>query len=103
MHNTIVKLKNGEEYKSPIKLWRPCFNYFYLFDYERKFIFDECESIITPNERVNINSPITGEECDEMKRAKKDLDDGREFGWKQDGKPYPIRKFNWEKRYEKGS
>jgi hypothetical protein len=100
MHTTKVKLKDGKEYVGAIKLWRPCFNYFYLFNIQRKFSFDECESIITPNERVNINSPVTGEECDEMKRAKEDLNDGRKYGWEQDGIPYPVKKFDWEKRYD---
>jgi len=100
MHITEVKLKDGTKYRGAIELYRPCFNYFYLFGISRKFSFDECESIITPNERVNINSPVTGTECDEMKRAKKNLDDGRKYGWKQDGIPYPQKKFDWEEKYE---
>lgn len=79
-------------------MFRPCFNYFTLFGEGKIFSFDECESIITPNERVSINSSLEGEICDEMERAKNDLEDGRKFGWTQDGQPYPKEKWDWEKR-----
>ena len=99
MHTTIVKLKNGEKYSGPINLFRPCFNWFTLYGVNRVFSFDECESVITPNERVSINSPLQGEVCDEMARAKRNLEDGRKYGWTQDGKPYPKEKFVWEERF----
>ena len=103
MHSTIVRLKDGKEYKGPLWLFRPAFNYFTIIisddqqDIEKEFTFDECESVITPNERLTKN---TIGDCDEMARAKKDLDNGRKHGWTEQGKPYPIEKFEWEKRYE---
>ena len=36
-----------------------------------------------------------------MLRAKKDLDDGRKYGWTEEDKPYPVEKFEWEKKYDK--
>ncbi len=100
MHTTIVKTKDGKTYSGAINKWRPCFNMFTLFGIKHIFTFDECLSIVTPNERVSINSPIEGETCDEMARAKRDLDNGRKFVWMVDGKPYPKEKFKWEKKYE---
>ena len=96
---TIVKLKNGETYSGAIKEWRPAFNWFTLFGEDRVFSFNECESIISPNERVSINSPIEGEEQDKFKEAKRDLDLGRENGWTETDengveRPYPKEK--WE-------
>ena len=98
MHTTIVKLKNGETYSGSIEKFRPSFGWFTLFEYERKFYFDECESVVTPNERIDINTPDGMQ--DEILRAKKNLDKGRKYGWEQDGKLYPVEKFEWEKRYE---
>ena len=100
MHYTVVKLKNGEEYSGPIEYFRPFSNWFSLFGIERRFNFDECESVVTPDERVSINSPMYGEVCDEMKRAKKDLDDGRKYSWVEDGVKCPTEKFGWEALYE---
>jgi len=100
VHTTIVKLKTGEIYEGPISYFRPCFNWFTLFGVNKQFSFDECESVITPNERVRINSPMEGEPQDEMLRAKSNLDAGRKYGWKEDGQPYPQEKFEWEKRYD---
>jgi hypothetical protein len=103
VHSTIVRLKDGKDYKGPILLFRPAFNYFSIIvsdnkaGAEREFSFDECESVITPNERLTKN---TIGDCDEILRAKKMLDDGRKHGWTEQGKPYPIEKFEWEKRYE---
>ena len=106
MHITIVKTKDGNTYEGRMAYFRPSFNWFSMWVYdskgniERRFSFDDCESVITPHERINRNSPPEGEPCDEMKRAKEDLDCGREHGWTEDGKPYPQEKFDWEKRYE---
>lgn len=105
MHTTIVKTKDGKTYSGAINKWRPCFNMFTLFGIKHVFTFDECSSIVTPNERISINSPIEGETCDEMLRAYEDVKMGRERGWKEtdaDGqwKPYPKEKWEWEKRYE---
>jgi len=100
MHTTIVTLKDGTVYKGPIKVFRPVFNYFLLYGVEKKFCFDDCLSVVTPNERVSINSPIEGELDDLMLKAKQSLDDGREHNWKEDGKDYPLEKFDWEKKYE---
>lgn len=100
MHTTIITTKDGKTYEGAINLFRPSFNYLTLFGINKKFSFDECLSIITPNERVSINSPVEGEICDEMLRAKKDLDEGRKYKWKQDGQLYPKEKFKWEKKYE---
>lgn len=104
MHITYVKLKNGEEYSGPIGTFRPCFGWFTFLGEDRKFYFDECESVITPNERVSINSPIEGESCDEMERAAQDLAYGRARGWTQRDEwdnicAYPKEKFEWEKKY----
>ena len=96
MHTTIVKLKDGKTYSGPMNTWRPCFNWFTLFGVDKVFSFDECESIVTPNERVSISSPLEGEICDDLERARKNLEDGRKFGWTQDGKPYPKEKLEWE-------
>ena len=102
---TYIKTKDGKTYSGPIYYWRPMFNWFSIITYgdnkKGRFTFDECESIITPNERVSINSPITGEICDEFERARKNLEDGRRLKWTErdeDGvmKPYPTEKFNWE-------
>lgn len=102
MHTTIVKTKNGKEYKGPIYLFRPAFNYFSIIDneegVEKEFTFDECESVITPNERLTRD---TIGDCDEILRAKKELDDGREHGWTENNKSYPVEHFEWEKKYEK--
>jgi len=108
MHETIVTLKSGEVIKGSMGIFRPAFNWFTLMGNDRRFSFDECKSIITSNERVSINSPIGGEEQDEMVRAKKSLDWGRERGWTEtdeNGKEhsYPKEKWDWEKKYEKGS
>lgn len=105
MHTTIVTLKNGEVHSGPMGTFRPAFGWFTLWGEDRKFYFDECESVITPNERVNIHSPPEGETQDEMKRAKKDLDGGRERGWTETDEggvrhQYPKEKFEWEKKYE---
>jgi len=105
MHITIVKLKNGETYSGPMELFRPALGWFTLFGEGRKFYFDECESVITPNERVSINSPPEGETQDEMARAKQDLDWGREHKWTEQDEdgisfPYPQEKAEWEKRCE---
>lgn len=106
MHATIVKTKDGKEYRGPMSSFQPVFNWFKLFGIDKKFSFDECESIITKGERISINSGLEGEDYDEMKRAKKYLDDGRKFKWEErdeDGtyKLYPQEKFEWEKKYEK--
>lgn len=103
MHNVIVTLKDGTVYKGPIKVFRPVFNYFIIWGsdgVEKKFCFDDCKSLITENERVSINSPIEGEPDDLMLKAKQSLDDGREHGWREDGKDYPLEHFNWGKKYE---
>lgn len=100
MHETIVKLKNGETYSGSINYFRPAFGWFSLFGIDRKFYFDECESVITPGQRVSIHSPPEGEVQDEIARAKRELDDGRIYGWEQDGQPYPLTRFEWEKKYE---
>lgn len=102
---TVVKTKDGKEYEGAIKLFRPSFNFFTLFNHKDKFSFDDCESIITHGERVSINSPVEGEDCDEMLRAKEDLDVGRKHGWVEiddrgDAIPYPKKKFDWEESYE---
>jgi hypothetical protein len=102
MHTTIVKTKNGKEYNGHLLMFRPSFNWFSIIDGNktRKFSFDEVESVITKGERITINSPPEGEDCDEIIRAKKHLDCGRKFEWTEDGKPYPVKKFEWEKKYK---
>jgi len=105
MHTTIVTLKTGEVVSGSMGFFRPALNWFKLWDSNRKFYFDDCEAVVTLNQRVSINSPLEGETCDEMKRAKKDLDWGREKGWTETDEerkehPYPKEKFAWEKRYE---
>lgn len=103
MHTTIVKTKDGQEYKGVLWFFRPAFNYITLLiwdgknENEKEFSFDECESITTLNERLTKN---TIGDCDEMLRAKKMLDDGRKHGWTEQGKPYPVEKFEWEKKYD---
>jgi len=98
MHTTIVKTKDGKEYYGCIWYFRPSQNWFSINvgDETKKFSFDEVESVITKGERVSINSPLEGEDCDEIERARKDLRDGRKYGWTQDGELYPERKFSWE-------
>lgn len=102
MHTIIVTLKNGEVYEGSMNKFRPALGWFTLMGLARKIWFEECESVYTPNERVSINSPPEGETQDEMKRAKKELDWGREKGWTEtdeDGnaQPYPKEKWDWEK------
>jgi len=98
MHNTIVKTKDGKEYSGVLWTFRPSFNWFTIIDNDktRKFSFDDVESVITKGERVSINSPLEGEDQDEIERARKNLKDGRKYKWTQDDKPYPERKFAWE-------
>lgn len=102
MHDTHVKTKDGKEYVGTLYMFRPALNYFTLFSIDKKFSFDECESVITPNERLSIDEIRT---CDEIKRAKEILDAGREFNWTEiddddNRKSYPKEKFEWEKKYE---
>ena len=108
MHRTIVELKSGSQVSGAIDLFRPALGWFTLRGVEGKIRFDDCISVITPNERVSIHSPPEGETCDEMARAKWDLDNGREHGWVEDDEkgrvhPYPKEKFEWEKKYEHGT
>ena len=96
---TYAKLKNGEELSGPINLFRPALGWFTLFGLARKIKFDDCLSVLTPNERVNEHSPPEGELCDEMERARKILRDGRNYGWTETNEdmveePYPKEK--WE-------
>jgi len=105
MHTTIVKTKCGKTYSGAICYFRPAFNWFSIWCNEdncnvKKFYFDECESVITPHERIHIYSPLDGEEQDEMLRAKSNLDAGRKYGWKEEGVDYPKEKFEWEEKYE---
>jgi len=102
MHTTIVTLKTGEVVSGSMGFFRPAFNYFTFYGEDRKFYFDDCESVLTTNERVSIHSPPEGETQDEMKRAKKELDWGRENKWTEtdeEGKehPYPKEKWDWER------
>jgi hypothetical protein len=101
MHTTIVTLKDGTIYKGPINTFRPAFNWFTIFGNDRKFCFDDCVSVVTPNDRRRISSPPEGERHDLMESAAKMLAEGREHGWMEDGQPYPKEKWDWEKRYEK--
>lgn len=98
MHTTIVKTKSGKEYSGCIWYFRPSQNWFSIIigDETKRFSFDDVESVITKGERVSINSPLEGEDQDEIERARKDLRDGRKYKWTQDDKPYPDRKFAWE-------
>ena len=104
MHTTIIKLKNSAVYEGSMNKFRPALGWFTLIGLERKIWFDECESVITSGERVSIHSPPEGETQDEMKRAKKELDWGRENKWTEtdeEGKEHPYPKeFEWERRYE---
>ena len=105
MHTTIVTLKTGEVVSGSMGFFRPALGWFTLIGLTRKIWFDECESAITPGKCISINSPPEGETQDEMERAKKELDLGREKGWTEtdeEGKevPYPTKEFDWEKRYE---
>ena len=100
-----VKTKDGKEYSGEIKLFRPSFNYFMLMGEERRFIFDECESVVKKNERVSIHSPIDGEFQDVMQKAHKDLETGRDYHWTEkdeEGRdcPYPKEPFAWESKYQ---
>ena len=98
MHITIVKTNNGKEYNGHLYYFRPSQNWFSINCGDRtlRFSFDDVKSVITKGERVSINSPPEGEDCDEIERARKDLKSGREYGWKQDGQLYPKEKFAWE-------
>lgn len=105
MHTTVITLKNGEVHEGSINLFRPSFGWFTLFGDDRKFYFDECESVITRGQRVSINSPIEGEDQDEMLRAKKLLEAGRIWRWTEKDENgvechYPQKEFEWESRYE---
>jgi hypothetical protein len=99
-----VKTKDGKEYSGEIKLFRPALNFFTLFDIDRKFSFDECESVTKTNERVSIRSPVDGEFQDVMQKAHKDLETGRDYNWTEkdeDGQEisYPKTRFEWESKY----
>ena len=102
---TYVKTKDGKEYSGEIKLFRPSFNFFTLMGEERKFIFDECETVVKKNERISIHSPVDGEFQDVMKKAHKDLETGRDYHWTEkdeEGRdcPYPKEPFAWESKYQ---
>jgi small nuclear ribonucleoprotein (snRNP)-like protein len=107
MHTTIIKTKDGKEYSGRIHYFRPAFNFLSINIGKeiKRFSFDEIESAITLNQRVSIKSPVERENQDEMKRAKKSLDDGRKNGWTETDEngqeqPYPKEKWEWEKMYE---
>ena len=95
MHDTKVKLKNGEEYWGPMWEFRPEFNWFSIIDTAtddgeiRKICIDDIESAITGGERISIDS--VGDQ-DEVERARKFLEQGRQFGWDD----IPEEKFDWE-------
>jgi hypothetical protein len=104
MHTTYVKTKDGKEYSGAIKTWRPALNWFTLFNVDKKFSFDDCISIVTPHERVNIKSPPEGEFQDNMRDAHKWLETGRDYNWTEkdeDGTecPYPKERYAWESQY----
>ena len=101
MHTTVVTLKDGTVLKGPIGIFRPAFNWFTLLGNDRKICFDDCISVITPNERCSVNSPPEGEPHDLMKAAAQTLADGRQYGWTEDGTPYPKKKWDWEKKMQK--
>jgi hypothetical protein len=97
---TYIKTKDGKEYSGPIVKWRPGENWFSIFDLgepsgDRKFSFDEIESAVTKGERVNIHSPLEGEDRDELERARKCLQDARKYGWDDFTEDTPL--FEWEK------
>ena len=95
MHDTKVKLKNGEEYWGPMDTFRPEFGWFTIIDTAtelgelRKIHFSEVESAITGGQRMTIHD--FGDQ-DEVERARKFLEQGRQFGWDD----IPEEKFDWE-------
>jgi hypothetical protein len=102
---TYVKTKDGKEYSGEIKLFRPAHGFFTLIGEDRKFLFDECESVTKTNERVSIFSPPGGEFQDVMQKAHKDLEEGRFYHWKESNDSggqddYPKTHFNFESKYE---
>jgi len=97
---TYIKTKDGKKYSGPIAKWRPCENWFSIFDFDeptgsRKFSFDNVESAVTKGERVNIYSPPEGEAQNELERARKYLQDSRKHRWNNFTKDTPL--FEWER------
>lgn len=88
---TKVVTKDGKQYNGPIEMWRPEQNWFSIVwaDREKVFSFDDVESAITYGDRINVRE--IGDR-DELERARKDLKDGRTYGWEG----YPSEKFSWE-------
>ena len=97
MHNTKIKTKDGKKYYGTLLYWKPCENYLSIVSYtkknpdsiELKFSFDDLESAITEGTRISIDK--VGSE-DEIQRARKYLERGRKYGWKD----VPEKKFDWE-------
>ena len=96
MHLTNIKMKDGREYNSPIKLFRPKEGYLTLFDTiieNEKLYFKDMESAITKGQRISIN--VIGDQ-DEIERAIEYKKDAREFHWDEMDENTPVE--DWEKR-----
>lgn len=96
MHTTVITLKNGEKHGGNLQMFRPCESYISILEWDDndsakvvKYDINDMESAVTLGERISINK--IGDQ-DEIARARKDLADGRRYGWEG----YPKDKFKWE-------
>ena len=92
MHNTNIRMKNGEEFSGMIRSFHPEEGWFSVLNHlgeERLVMFSEVYSAITPNSRMAFGM-VT--DRDELRRAAEELSRGREDGWVG----YPAETEDWE-------
>lgn len=91
MQTTVVKNKGGIESSGFLWEFKPEQNLLSIMSEGEvlKFSFDNIESAKTLSTRVSVKE--IGD-IDLVQRARKDLEQGRQFNWNG----YPKEKFNWE-------
>lgn len=72
MHTTIVKMKDGREFRGALWTFRPLEGWFNVTEEgsPEKIYFKDCESVITLGQRIH---PGVTENQDEIERAKENL------------------------------
>jgi len=68
MHDTLVKMKDGRVFCSPIWQFRPLEGWMTLINCDEKLYFDDMESAVTEDERLG--------PCDELARARQMIEAG---------------------------
>jgi hypothetical protein len=92
MHETHIRMKNGELFSGMMRMFRPEEGWFSVLDHfgeERMVMFSEVYSAVTPGSRIAFGM-VT--ERDELRRAAEDLAQGRRHGWAG----YPEDVEDWE-------